>query len=55
MKGGGRGEWVWRRKKRVSEPAPREMICFWGDGDEEDDEEEKRKRWTRVSIALVRT
>lgn len=49
MKEGRVGAWYCRRKKRVSEPAPREMICFTvGEG-------EQRKRWTRLSIALVRT
>lgn len=38
-----------RRKKRVSEPAPREIICFFRVGWEE------RKRLTRESITVVRT
>ena len=33
----------------MSEPAPREMICFWMEGDCD------RKRETRLSIVVVRT
>lgn len=38
-----------RRKKRVSEPAPKETICFFWEGCWE------RKREISLSIAVVRT
>lgn len=45
----GVGEEEERRKERVSEPAPREMICFGTEGDCD------RKSETRLSMAVVRT
>ena len=48
--GDGGDDWFLSRKKRVSEPAPREMICLVVcEG------KEVRKRETRRSIAVVRT
>jgi hypothetical protein len=46
----GCGDWERSRKKRVSEPAPRERIClvgFWGLGGEE---KKRDIRWSRIVV-----